>query len=99
MTHETNNPSQQSRATGADSVTCSAWLGDMRMNVAAGLREARRHVRSCKNNRANLAWAHRKGEIAALRGVARLLKPPMSPSKKAHLPAPAETVERKKDSL
>jgi len=27
MTDETNNQSKQSRATGADSVTCSAWLG------------------------------------------------------------------------
>jgi hypothetical protein len=61
-------------------VRSSAWVGDMRANVAAGLREARRHKRLCYANNWQMAWAHRKGEIAALRGIARLHKTPMSPT-------------------
>jgi len=76
MTHETNNPSQQSRATGADSVTCSAWVEDgaaydytaddqikLRWDELRGMQERARHY-------ANLPTAT-KGER---RMAANLLK-------------------------
>jgi hypothetical protein len=45
-----------------------------RREIAKGIRTARRHLRTCKVGGMNAAWSHRKGEIAALRGVARMLR-------------------------
>jgi hypothetical protein len=82
--------------TNSEAVRCDEWLGDMRANVAAGLRAARRHKRLCHANNWQMAWAHRKGEIAALRGIARLLKTPMSPSAKLNDADPSRgAIERK----
>ena len=68
------NQNTEAVARERESVRMSDWVGALRREIAAGLRAARRQVRNCHREKLWNAWSHRKGEVAALRGVARLLR-------------------------